>query len=127
MIRPDITNINNEACQICEDLLARLHQFFDILNEVKKYENCWLTVDEVANELKISKSIVYTLVRNKEIEAVNVAPRENDKIMRKGHYRIQRKSLDNYLNSRRVCPQPDKIISHRRPPNLLKVKNHLGL
>ncbi|HBG25849.1 MAG: hypothetical protein A2Y10_08300 [Planctomycetes bacterium GWF2_41_51] len=126
MIRPDLNNSNNDKCQICKDLLASLHQFVDILNEAEKHINSWLTVDEVANELKISKSIVYRLIRNKEIEAVNVTPK-NDGFARKSHYRIQRKSLDNYLNQRKVNPLPDKITPHRQLRNLLKVKNHLGL
>ncbi|HBG28999.1 MAG TPA: hypothetical protein DDX75_18085 [Phycisphaerales bacterium] len=126
MIRSNFNNSNNEKCQICKDLLASLHQFFDMLNDAEKNNNSWLTVDEVAQELKISQSIVYRLIRNKEIEAVNITPK-NDEFVRKGHYRIQRKSLDNYLNQRKVNPLPDKITSHHHPRNLLKVKNHLGL
>jgi len=126
MIQSDLNNSNNDKCQICKDLLASLHQFLDMLNGSEKHNDSWLTVDEVAKELKISKSIVYRLIRNKEIEAINVTP-DNEKFARKGHYRIQHKSLDNYLNQRKVNPLPDKFTSSRQSRRLYQVKNHLGL
>ena len=60
-----------------------------------------LTVDDIAAELKISKSVVYQLIRNGELDAVNLAPNAG-KILKKGHYRIQRESLNNYPQAKRI-------------------------
>ena len=54
----------------------------------RSFTSDWLTVDEIAAELKISKSIVYRLIRNGELEAVDLVA-TNGKIARKGHYRIK--------------------------------------
>lgn len=126
MIQSNLNNLKNNNCQICKDLLANLHQFFDMLSNTGRNNNDWLTVDDVAKELKVSKSIVYRLIRNREIEAINVTP-NTDKFPQKGHYRIQRKSLDNYLNQRKVNPLPDKFTSSHQSRRLYQVKNHLGL
>lgn len=88
----------------------------------------WFTVDEVARELKISKSIVYRLIRNGELDAINiVAIDSDDQIAKKGHYRIKKPDLAKYIESKRVRPLPNQSgrrASSRRFP---KVKNHLGL
>ena len=86
----------------------------------------WLTVEDVAKELKVSKSIIYQLIRNGELEAVNLVSNDG-KIAQKGHYRIKRKCLDNYIQSKSVHPirKSSKTQSHTR--QLPKVKNHLGL
>lgn len=86
----------------------------------------WLTVDEIASELKVSKSIVYRLIRHGELEAINIVD-SNGKIAQKGHYRIKRSSLNHYLDSKKVRPFPNKSIRTSRPPRFPKVKNHLGL
>lgn len=126
MIQPNIKNPNNEKCQVCKDLLANLQHFLDMLKSSEKHSNDWLTVNEVAKELKISRSIVYRLIRNRELEAVDIVD-DNGKIARKGHYRIKRQSLENYLSSRKIKPTPQKTTYSHSHQNLLKVKNHLGL
>ncbi|GAI82799.1 unnamed protein product [marine sediment metagenome] len=86
----------------------------------------WLTVDDIAKELKVSKSIIYRLIRHGELEAVNLVD-SNGGIAKKGHYRIKRSCLDQYLESKGVKPLPNNshYISRRR--QYPKVKNHLGL
>ena len=86
----------------------------------------WLGVEDIAKELKVSKSIIYQLIRNGQLDAVNIV-NDNGKIAQKGHYRIKRQSLENYTQSKRVhpLPKPSKTYTHTR--HLPKVKNHLGL
>jgi excisionase family DNA binding protein len=85
----------------------------------------WLTVDEIASELKVSKSIVYRLIRNGELEAINIVA-GNGGAPKKGHYRVDRSCLNTYLEAKRVrqMPSPRRISRSRQYPN---VKNHLGL
>ena len=85
----------------------------------------WLTVDEVAGELKISKSIVYRFIRHGELEAVDVVD-TNGGISQKGHYRIRRSSLNEYLESKKVKPLPNEA-GRKAHTKDFKVKNHLGL
>lgn len=86
----------------------------------------WLTVNEIASELKISKSIVYRLIRSGELEAVNIVE-SNGKIAQKGHYRIKRSSLNQYLEYKKVKPFQKECTRACRPRRFPKVKNHLGL
>ena len=76
---------NNENSSVCSDLLANLERFYSLLEAAR---NCsiseWLTVDEIAKELKVSKSIVYRLIRRGEIEAVDIVE-TNGEIAKKGH------------------------------------------
>ncbi len=85
----------------------------------------WLTVDEIATELRISKTIVYRLIRSGELEAVNIVA-NNGKISQKGHYRVRRSSLNEYIECKKVkvLPLATDIPCTRRFP---QVKNHLGL
>ena len=118
---------DSKSCSVCRELLDNLSRFFEMLESVRKSPaDQWLTVEEVADELKISKSIVYRLIRNGELEAVNIV-NDNGGIARKGHYRIKRQSLENYIQSKTVhpIPKPSKTYTHTR--HLPKVKNHLGL
>jgi excisionase family DNA binding protein len=85
----------------------------------------WLTVDDVAKELKVSKSIVYRLVRKGEIEAVDIVDTDG-KIPKKGRYRITRENLNRYLRSKTVKPFSVKLPTSRSR-HFPKVKNHLGL
>ncbi len=117
----------NETCPICKDLLTQMQRFFDMLQNARRtYESDWLTVDEIAKELKISKNVVYRLIRNGELEAVNVIG-TNGHIAQRGHYRIKRLSLNKYLEAKKVKPPPDKTVRISRPRQFPKVKNHLGL
>ena len=86
----------------------------------------WLTVDEIAQELKLSKSIVYRLIRSGELEAVDLVVGEEGEIPRKGHFRVRRSALDHYLEAKRVKPLPNQPTC-RPAQRLPKVKNHLGL
>ena len=122
MKKPD-----NNSCGVCKDLLRQLEQFFNILQSAHKaIQSEWLTVDDIATELKISKSVVYQLIRNGELDAINVVE-NNGKIAKKGHYRIERHSLNNYLDSKKVRPLPKESIHSYSRQHWPKVKNHLGL
>lgn len=103
-----------------------MSQFFDMLESARTSSaSDWLTVDEVAKELKISKSIIYRFIRHGEIEAIDIVE-TNGEIAKKGHYRIQTSSLNKYLESKKVKPFP--TITHTSSSRQLQeVKNHLGL
>jgi len=64
---------DSKSCSICRELLDNLNRFFEMLDGVRKAPaDDWLTVEDVARELKLSKSIVYRVIRNGELEAVNL-------------------------------------------------------
>ena len=133
LIREKPDNLNDaemadsKNCSVCKDLLTNIEWFFDMLETVRRsFTSDWLTVDEIAAELKISKSIVYRLIRNGELEAVDLVD-TNGKIARKGHYRITRSSLNQFLESRKVRPLPNQVTHPSRSRRLPRVKNHLGL
>lgn len=73
---PDNLNIqkaNSEGCSLCRDLLVNLSRFFDMLDAARQHNmSDLLTVDEVAKELKISKSEVYRLIHHGHLEAINI-------------------------------------------------------
>ena len=55
-------------------MLAHLQRFFDMVQAARDIpEPDWLTVDEIASELKVFRSIAYRLVRSGQIAAVNIA------------------------------------------------------
>jgi len=118
---------NNNDCSICTELLDQMQRFFDMLESARKTHNSdWLTVEDIAEELRISKNVVYRLIRNGELEAVNLVE-TNGHIAQRGHYRIKRSCLNRYLDSRKVNPIPNKTIRVSSPRRFPKVKNHLGL
>ena len=92
----------------------------------RSFKSDWLTVEEIAAELKISKSDVYRLIRNGELEAVDLVDK-NGKIALKGHYRIKRSSLNQFLELKKVRPLSNQVTHPSRPRHLPKVRNHLGL
>ena len=119
--------IGSENCPVCNDLMINMQHFFDMIDTSRRLpESDWLTVDEIARELRISKTIVYRLIRSGELEAVNIVENQG-KIAQRGHYRIKRKSLDKYLAGKKVrpLPEPSKRKPHTR--HFPKIKNHLGL
>ena len=117
----------DENCSICRDFLVRTERFFDMLQRVRRPSaSDWLTVGEVASELRISKTIVYRLVRSGELEAVDIAE-TNGRIAQRGHYRIKRTSLNRYLESKKVRPFPNQPIQKSCSRRFPKIKNHLGL
>jgi excisionase family DNA binding protein len=102
----------SEACAVCQDLLTNTQRFFEMLRGICKSSTPeWLTVDEVASELRISRTVVYRLVRNGQLEAVNIME-TNGKVAQRGHYRTKRSSLNQYLESKKVQVFVDKSI-HR--------------
>ncbi|TKJ38319.1 MAG: hypothetical protein CEE38_06060 [Planctomycetes bacterium B3_Pla] len=114
-------------CSVCKDLFINIGRFLDILEAARRsFASDWLTVEEIAAELKISKSVVYRLIRNGELEAVDLVD-TNGKIARKGHYRITRSSLYQFLESKKVRPFPNQVTHPSRSRRLPRVKNHLGL
>lgn len=119
-------NTEGHNCSVCRDLFIQLNRFFEMLDSFRKIPaDEWLTVEEIAQELKLSKSIVYRIIRNGELEAVNLVDTDG-RVAQKGHYRIKRQSLQAYLEQKKTSltvksPQP------HRPRRLPKVKNHLGL
>ena len=123
----DQNRANADGCSVCRELLANLGRFFEMLEAVRdSHRPDWLTVDEIAQELKLSKSIVYRLIRNGELEAVDLVAGEEGKTPQKGHFRIRRSALHQYLEAKRVKPlpkQPARLPARRFP----QVKNHLGL
>ena len=120
---------NSHNCSVCKDLLINIGLFLDMLKTVNRsFTSDWLTVEEIASELKISKSIVYRLIRNGELEAVDIVVVDGDtEIAKKGHYRIKRSALNQYLGSKKVRSLPNQITHPARSRCLPKVKNHLGL
>jgi excisionase family DNA binding protein len=118
---------NTDGCSVCRELLANLRRFFDMLETARRRSGAdWLTVDDIAQELKISKSIVYRLIRNGELEAVDLVVGGEGKAPQKGHFRIRRLALNHYLEARKVkpLPEPSPRLPSRRFP---KVRNHIGL
>ena len=123
----DSRTTDSENCSVCRDLLACMGRFFDMLETQRKpHSSDWLTVDEIAKELKISKSIVYRLIRQGELEAVNLVIND-DGVAAKGHYRIRKSALDKYLESKKVRTLPKQTKHVSRPRRFPHVKNHLGL
>lgn len=124
---PDLKKADGKTCSVCRDLLANMNRFFDRLEAARRSSvSDWLSVDDIASELKVSKSIVYRLIHHGEIEAVNIVD-SNSQIPKKGHYRIKRLSLNQYLESKKVRPFPNQANRTSRSRNFPKVKNHLGL
>ena len=122
-----LRNADSKACYVCRDLLNNMRRFFEML-EVGNgtFNSDWLTVDNIAKELKVSKSIVYRLIRHGDLEAVDIVE-TNGEIAKKGHYRIKRSSLNQYLERKKVKPFPDTSTRTTHSKRIPKVKNYLGL
>ena len=118
---------DQNGCHVCKDLLAHMQRFFDMLENTRRASTAdWLTVEDIARELRISKNVVYRLIRNGELQAVNIVE-TNGRIAQRGHYRVQRSSLKDYLQAKKVKPLPGESTHVTRPRRFPKVKNHLGL
>ena len=118
---------DSESCSVCRDLLACMERFFDMIETAcKPHSSDWLTVDDISSELKISKSIVYRLIRLGELEAINLVINDNGTAT-KGHYRIRKSALDQYLDSKKVKTLPEQTKPAPRSRRFPNVKNHLGL
>lgn len=69
----DLNPADTGGCSVCRELLANLGRFYEMLEAIRSpCPSDWLTVEDVAQELKISKSIVYRLIRSGELEAVDL-------------------------------------------------------
>jgi len=118
---------DSKNCSVCKDLLVNLERFLDMFETARRsFASDWLTVDEIAAELKISKSVVYRLIRNGELEAVDLVD-DNGKVARKGHYRVMRSSLNQFLQSKTVRRFSNEVTRPTHSKRLPKVKNRLGL
>jgi len=125
--RPNSKRVDSKNCSVCRDFLTHMKQFFNMLETARKPPaSDWLTVGDIAKELKISKSIVYRLIHHGELEASDLVE-TNGEIAKKGHYRIRRSSLNQYLESKKVRPFPNQSAHRTRSRRFPKVKNHLGL
>ena len=114
-------------CTVCQDLLANIEMFFGALELVyESHRSQWLTVENVAKELKVSKSIVYRLIRHGELEAVDIVETDGE-IAKKGHYRVKRSKLNQYLEHKKVKPFPNTSTHRTHSRHVPKPKNHLGL
>ena len=120
----DSETAESKNCSVCKDLLNNMGRFFDMLETARRsFTSDWLTVDEIAAELKISKSIVYRLIRNGELEAVDIIVIDDDsKIAKKGHYRINKSALNKYLESKKVKSLPNQVTHPSRPRHLQRLR-----
>lgn len=116
----------NNSTPTLHEALAFVDKLYEVLKELRNRSGDWLTVEEVAEELKISKSVVYRLIRKGELPAIDVA--DNDSVTgQRGHYRISQESLAQYIEAKAVKKPPDDTKKRNRSPQCPKVKNHLGL
>ena len=95
-------------------------------NSQSSHTSNWLTVDDIAKELKVSKSIVYRLIHHGELEAVDIVE-TNSEIPKKGHYRVKRSRLNQYLERKKVKPLPNTSTHRTHAKRIPKVKNYFGL
>ncbi len=122
-----LQNTDSKNCAVCQDLLMYMERFLDMINIARRTPvSDWLTVDDIAKELKVSKSIVYRLIRHGELEAVDIVE-TNGEVAKKGHYRVKRSRLNQYLERKKVKPFPNTPTHKTHSRRLPKVKNHLGL
>jgi hypothetical protein len=118
---------DNDNCSVCRELLLSMGRFFDMLGSARRSSSSeWLTVDDISKELKVSKTVVYRLIRHGELEAVDIVD-SNGEIPKKGHYRVKRSSLEQYLESKKVRPHRNRAIITSHPKRFPRVKNHLRL
>jgi excisionase family DNA binding protein len=113
-------------CPVCKEMLRGLERFIDMLQRTRMHACQWLTVDDVAAELKISKSIVYRIIRNGEMTATNVVE-TGGRMAQKGHYRIKREWLESYIEQKMVKSVPVEKQKQYHTKKFRQVKNYLGL
>jgi excisionase family DNA binding protein len=113
-------------CSVCKEMLRNLERFADMLQRTRTHSAQWLTIDDVAAELKLSKSIVYRIIRNGEMTAINVVETAG-RMAQKGHYRIKREWLEKYIDQKTVKSPPLSQTKTVRIRKLPLVKNYLGL
>ena len=122
----DNSSYDDADCSVCKEMLRNLERFADILQRTRTHSAQWLTVDDVAAELKLSKSIVYRIIRNGEMTAINVVE-TGGKMAQKGHYRVKREWLEKYIELKTVKSMSPAQTRPFRTRKLPQVKNYLGL
>jgi hypothetical protein len=121
------TKPDNDGCPVCKDLLIHMQRFFEMLESTRRVSKSdWLTVEEIAKELRISKNVVYRLIRNGELGAINIVD-TNGHIAQRGHYRVNRTDLQKYILSKKVKASSGRLPHSSRCRRFPKVRNHLGL
>lgn len=112
---------------VAGDLLRDLERFFTLIQQVRGVIQAdWLTVEEIATELKVSKSVIYRLIRNGQLEAINIVE-SRSLVNQRGYYRIHRTSLDKFIVATKVKPLGTNSHHKTKALKVPKVKNHLGL
>ena len=102
-------------------------RFRQLLAEADRVSDSeWLTVEEVAEKLRISTSHVYELIHNGELKVVNLA-HQNGKVAQRGFYRIRQSQLRDFVRSRETNSIPADTKRSTAPRKKLKVRNYLGL
>jgi excisionase family DNA binding protein len=120
-------SLDQNGCSVCKELLAHMQRFFEVLESARRASTSdWLTVEEIAEELRISKNVVYRLIRNGELEAINIVD-TNGRVAQRGHYRINRADLQKYISTKRAKTFPIRSARGSRSRQFPKVRNHLGL
>ena len=119
--------LDHNGCPVCKDLLTHMQHFFEMLESAcEASKSDWLTVEEIAKELRISKNVVYRIIRNGELGAINIVD-TNGHIAQRGHYRINRADLQKYISAKRVKISAGRSTHTSRSRRFPKVRNHLGL
>ena len=112
---------------VIRELLRDLQRFFTLIQQIRnEIQSDWLTVEDIAKELKISKSIVYRLIRTGQLEAINIVENQSG-LSSRGHYRIHRTSLDKYTASVKITGRTHKTTRRSRSRRIPNLKNRLGL
>ncbi|NLX21026.1 MAG: helix-turn-helix domain-containing protein [Phycisphaerae bacterium] len=97
-----------------------------IVKESTPADHEWLTVEDVAQELKVSQSIVYRWIETGNLRAVDLRE-SNGRRGQRGFYRIRRSMLDEFLASRETQSSPGTEQKVRPVKRLPKMKNYLKL
>jgi len=112
---------------VTRDLLRDLERFFTLIQQLRDViQSDWLTVENIATELKVSKSVIYRLIRNGQIKAINIVEHQS-LVNQRGHYRIHRTSLDKFIAASTVKPHGASSRKIKKVAKVPIVKNHLGL
>jgi len=110
--------------RLCAAMEQRFRQI--IVKESTPADHEWLTVEDVAQELKVSQSIVYRWIETGNLRAVDLRE-SNGRRGQRGFYRIRRSMLDEFLASRETQSSPGTEQKVRPVKRLPKMKNYLKL
>ncbi len=107
---PDNPILTERLAEVLERLEEHL---LSMRKERVKSPQDWLTLDEAADELRVSRDTVERLVASGQIRAVTIeTPRSKG---RRSLYRIQRTWIDDYMQTRvRPTTPPVRPIPRRR-------------